>query len=35
MFILVWLAGGLGVLGLAFMGLALFSPHVHLIPGGH
>jgi len=35
MFILVWLAGGLGVLGLAFMGLALFFPHVHLIPGGH
>ena len=35
MFVLVWLAGGLGVLGLAFMGLALFFPHVHLIPGGH
>jgi hypothetical protein len=35
MFILVWLAGGLGVLGLAFMGMALFFPHVHLIPGGH
>ena len=35
MMILVWLAGGLGVLGLAFMGMALFFPHVHLIPGGH
>ena len=35
MMVLVWLAGGLGVLGLAFMGLALFFPHVHLIPGGH
>jgi uncharacterized protein DUF4337 len=33
--ILVWLAGGLGVLGLAFMGMALFFPHVHLLGGGH
>lgn len=32
--LLVWLAGGLGVLGLAFMGMALFFPHVHLL-GGH
>jgi hypothetical protein len=35
MIVLVWLAGGLGVLGLAFMGMALFFPHVHLIPGAH
>jgi hypothetical protein len=35
MIALVWLAGGLGVLGLAFMGMALFFPHVHLLGGGH
>jgi hypothetical protein len=35
MVILVWLAGGLGVLGLAFMTMALFFPHVHLFGGGH
>jgi hypothetical protein len=29
---LVWIAGGLGVLGLVFMGMALFFPHVHLLP---
>jgi len=34
MVILVWIAGGLGALGLAFMGMALFFPHVHLF-GGH
>jgi len=32
--LLVWVAGGLGVLGLAFMAMALFFPHVHLL-GGH
>lgn len=32
--LLVWIAGGLGVLGLAFMAMAVFFPHVHLI-GGH
>lgn len=32
MVVLVWLAGGLGVLGLAFMAMALFFPHVHLLP---
>ena len=32
---LVWLAGGLGVLGLAFMSMALFFPDVHLFPGAH
>jgi hypothetical protein len=32
--LLVYVAGGLGVLGLAFMGMALFFPHVHLL-GGH
>ncbi len=35
MVILVWLAGGLGVLGLAFMGMALFFPDVHLFAGAH
>ena len=35
MVILVWLAGGLGVLGLAFMTMALFFPHIHLFGGGH
>jgi len=35
MVILVWLAGGLGVLGLFFMSLALFFPHIHLFGGGH
>jgi ABC-type nickel/cobalt efflux system permease component RcnA len=34
MIVLVWVAGGLGVLGLAFMSMALFFPHVHLL-GGH
>lgn len=34
MIVLVWIAGGLGVLGLAFMSMALFFPHVHLL-GGH
>jgi hypothetical protein len=33
--LLVWLAGGLGVVGLAFMGMALLFPHVHLLGGGH
>lgn len=32
MLILVWIAGGLGLLGLVFMALALFFPHVHLLP---
>lgn len=32
--LLVYVAGGLGVLGLAFMAMALFFPHVHLL-GGH
>ena len=32
--LLVWAAGGLGVLGLAFMAMALFFPQVHLL-GGH
>ena len=32
MMVLVWLAGGLGVLGLGFMAMALFFPHVHLLP---
>lgn len=32
--LLVWVAGGLGVLGLAFMAMALFFPQVHLL-GGH
>jgi ABC-type nickel/cobalt efflux system permease component RcnA len=34
MIVLVWVAGGLGVLGLVFMSMALFFPHVHLL-GGH
>jgi hypothetical protein len=34
MILLVYLAGGLGVLGLVFMAMALFFPHVHLL-GGH
>jgi ABC-type nickel/cobalt efflux system permease component RcnA len=29
---LVWIASGLGILGLCFMALALFFPHVHLLP---
>ena len=29
---LVWIAGGLGALGLVFMSMALFFPHVHLLP---
>jgi ABC-type nickel/cobalt efflux system permease component RcnA len=32
MLVLVWVAGGLGVLGLGFMALGLFFPHVHLLP---
>lgn len=32
MIVLVWIAGGLGALGLAFMAMALFFPHVHLLP---
>jgi len=32
--LLVWAAGGLGVLGLGFMAMALFFPQVHLL-GGH
>lgn len=32
MIILVWIAGGLGALGLVFVGMALFFPHVHLLP---
>jgi Domain of unknown function (DUF4337) len=32
MVVLVWIAGGLGLLGLGFMALALFFPHVHLLP---
>lgn len=32
MLALVWIAGGLGILGLGFMALALFFPHVHLLP---
>jgi hypothetical protein len=34
MILLVYVAGGLGVLGLVFTGMALFFPHVHLL-GGH
>ena len=32
MVVLVWIAGGLGVLGLGFMAMGLFFPHVHLLP---
>ena len=32
MLVLVWVAGGLGLLGLGFMALGLFFPHVHLLP---
>lgn len=32
MIMLVWIAGGLGVLGLGLIGMALFFPHVHLLP---
>jgi hypothetical protein len=32
--LLVWIAGGLGALGLVFMAMAVFFPHVHLL-GGH
>ena len=31
MIVLVWIAGGLGALGLGFMAIALFFPHVHLL----
>jgi hypothetical protein len=34
MILLVYVAGGLGVLGLIFTAMALFFPHVHLL-GGH
>lgn len=34
MIVLVWIAGGLGILGLVFTSMALFFPHVHLL-GGH
>ena len=34
MMMLVWVAGGAGILGLVFMAMALFFPHVHLL-GGH
>jgi len=33
--LLVWIAGGAGVLGLALMAMGLFFPHVHLLPGAH
>jgi hypothetical protein len=32
MMVLVWLAGGLGIIGLGFMAMALFFPNVHLLP---
>src|SRR5687768_7866046 len=32
MLVLVWIAGGLGLLGLGFMAMGLFFPHVHLLP---
>lgn len=32
MMALAWLAGGLGVLGVALMGIGLFAPHIHLLP---
>jgi hypothetical protein len=32
MIMLVWIAGGLGVIGLGLIGMALFFPHVHLLP---
>ena len=34
MILLVYVAGGLGILGLAFTAMALFFPHIHLL-GGH
>ena len=33
--VLVWLAGGLGVIGLGLITMALFFPDVHLLPGAH
>ena len=31
MAVLAWIAGGLGIIGLGFIGIALFAPHaVHL-----
>jgi hypothetical protein len=31
MAVLAWIAGGLGIVGLGFIGIALFAPHaVHL-----
>src|SRR5712691_5925710 len=35
MMLLAWIAGGTGMLGLAFMAMGLFLPHVHLLPGAH
>jgi len=35
MMLLVWIAGGAGVLGILLMGMGLFFPHVHLLPGAH
>jgi hypothetical protein len=32
MVVLVWVASGLGLLGLGFMAMGLFFPHVHLLP---
>lgn len=32
MMVLVWLAGGLGAIGLGFMGIALLFPNFHLLP---
>lgn len=29
---LAWLAGGLGVVGIALMGIGLFAPHIHILP---
>jgi hypothetical protein len=33
--VLVWFAGGLGVIGLGLITMALFFPDVHLLPGAH
>jgi hypothetical protein len=34
MFLLTWLSGGMGVVGLLFAGIGLFAPHLALL-GGH